>query len=289
MVCRLSTHRRKMMNPEVPVAAPGRSLRPSTPVTRALACLLVAGALTQAPAAQNSKGGGVNPPSKATYTGVTATFGCSGTWANGVMTTACASGDGVLGDAGGSYAGDPSVSTTRGAFLWTSGTYDDFLLKFDGTGGRMLLLDLSTLVQPPTCAPRLPCRKDFTQVAITKTLLEQGLLVRPANQDGSDLAGGMHKIAIGQTVPAKLKVNFPDPDGATMWWTLRYNPRDYPGSSFVCVTRTGTNTWTISAGGNLSPDDNGIAELVASPDGSAGRTQTHEGWYLMPFSLTVVQ
>jgi len=81
------------------------------------------------------------------------------------------------------------------------------------------------------------------------------------------------------------------PDGTTMWWTIRYNPRDYPGSSFVYVTRTGSKTWTISAGGYLTPDgqDKGIAELVASPDGSAGRTQTHEGWYLMPFSLTVVQ
>ena len=278
------------MSLKVPVAAPGRSLRRLMPIASAAVCLLMAAAMAPPLIAQKGGGGGT-PPSKATYTGVTATFRCTGSVANGVITTACAPGDGILGDPNGSYAGYPSVSTTRGAFFWTSGTYDDFLLKFDGVGGRSLILDLGTPMQAPTCGGKLPCRKDFDVVVITKTLLEQGLLVRPANSDGSDLAGGMHNIAVGQTVPAKLKVNFPDPDGTTMWWTLRYNPRDYAGSSFVYVTRTGSKTWTISAGGYLTPDgqDKGIAELVASPNGSAGRTQTHEGWYLMPFSLTVVQ
>jgi len=273
------------MKPVAPVTAANRLGRPWVFLASAAACLLLAAAM--APPLIAQKGGG-KPPT-VTLTGVTATFRCTGSVVNGVISTACASGDGVLGDAGGSYAGDPAASTTRGAFFWTSGTYDDFQLKFDGIGGRSLILDLGTQVQAPTCGGKLPCRKDFDVVVITKTLLEQGLLVRPANPDGSDLAGGMRSIGIGQTVPGKLKVNFPDPDGTTMWWTLRYNPRDYPGSSYVYVTRTGSNAWTISAGGYLTSDDKGVAELVASPDGSAGRTQTHEGWYLMPFSLTVAQ
>jgi len=271
--------------PAVTAASPVRG--PWVPLATAAVCLLMTIAL--APPLTAQKGGGGGKPSTVTMTGVIAAFRCTGSATNGVITTSCASGDGVLGDLGGSYAGDPVVSTTLGAFFWTSGTYDDFQLRFDGTGGRSLILDIGQQMQAPTCGGKLPCRKDFDVAVITKTLLEQGLLVRPASPEGTDLAGGMHGIAIGQTVPAKLKVNFPDPDGTTMWWTLRYNPRDYPGSSFVYVTRTGAKTWTISAGGTLTPDDNGIAELVASPDGSAGRTQTHEGWYLMPFSLTVVQ
>jgi len=263
------------MSQRVPVTAPSR--RAWTVVASAALCLLVAAATMQPLDA-------AKPPAT-TYTGVTATFRCSGSIVNGVLTSSCP--DGILSD-GGSYAGNPTVSTTRGAFIWTSGSYDDFMLKFDGIGGRRLLFDFSTLVQAATCGGKLPCRKDFTVLAITQTLLEQGLLVRPATADGSDLAGGMHAIAVGQTVPAKLKVNFPDPD-STLWWTVRYNPRDYAGSSFVYVTRTGTNTWRVEAGGYLVAEDKGWAELVASPDGSAGRTQTHEGWYLMPFSLTIVQ
>lgn len=229
------------------------------------------------------------PPAKSAIWGATATFRCNGTLdATGAIAAACPdgiAGEGLLGD-GQSYVGNPSINTTDGAFIHQStSTWTDFLLKFDSTG-RYMLLDFSDPKGGVACG-KLACRKNFTVAKITKTLLTQGMLVRPVDAAGNDLVGGMQAIPVGSTYRAKIKMNFPDPAGSTLWYTLRFNPNDYPGSSYVYVTRTGTKTWTVFAGGNADAADTALAELVATTDGS--RNMTHEGLYHMPFSLSVIQ
>lgn len=240
-------------------------------------CLAAAVATTIAAAPAQKGGKAVKPPST-TYTGVTATFRSDSL-------------DGIRGD-GQPYVG--GTSTTEGAFLVRSGTYDDFRLKLDGSSGRRLTLDFSTqMVAPPdpcggTKRRPIRCRMNFVSVDVTRMLLiDQGLLVRPVNADGTELAGGFRAIAEGTTVPATLKLNFPDPAGSTLWYTLRYNSEyfAYPGSALVRVTRTGQDTWTIEAGGLLDAADNGWAGLLGSTDGSSNKT--YEGVYLMPFSITI--
>ncbi len=263
--------------------SPGRARSVVMAVAVVAAALLLA--VVTEPLVGAAKAAGAGKPPSVTYTGVTATF----------RDVTELGPDGIRSD-GESYVGNPLVGTTEGAFFRKAGSLDDFSLKLDGTSGRKLTLDFINMVTTPpdpcggTRRRPIVCRKNFDAVTITEMLLiEQGLLVRPANADGSDLAGGMHAIGVGYTVPGKLKVNFPFPDrnGTMLWWTVRFNPRDYPGSVFVRVTRTATSAWTIEAGGDPTVYHDGWAELVASTDGSSN--QTHEGWYLMPFLLTVTE
>lgn len=122
-------------------------------------CLAAAAATTiAAPPAQ--KGSRAPKPPSTTYTGATATFDSN-------------PGDGIRGD-GQPYVGDPGSSTTRGAFLVSSGTYDDFRLKVapkpDGSPDRWLTLDFRNMsVAPPnpcggTKRRPIACRKDFLEV-----------------------------------------------------------------------------------------------------------------------------
>ena len=56
----------------------------------------------------------------------------------------------------------------------------------------------------------------------------------------------------------------------------------YPGSTDLTVTRTATNTWIVEA------SDSDIAELVSTT--TSGRSVTvNEGYYAMPFKITVVR
>lgn len=67
-----------------------------------------------------------------------------------------------------------------------------------------------------------------------------------------------------------------------MLWTVRFNSALFPGSTDVTVTRTAANAWVVEA----SASD--VAELVsANIRGKAGTL--NEGYYAMPFKMTVVQ
>ncbi len=228
-----------------------------------------------------------------TYAGAAATFECN--VASGVPTGDCNSrlgGDRILGD-GGQYVGDPQYPTSGAFLVTTTGggfNLDDFQLKLDPSGSRFVWLDFGIVSKPGTCGKnRMPaCRKNFDSMVVTSTQLAQGTLVRPVTSctvDATELAGGLEALSQNTPQPARLLLNFP---ANGYWFTVRFNPTDYPGSSCVYVTRTGTDSWEIQAGGNVADPDTAIAELVASPTGST-KGQTNEGYFLMPFKITVTK
>jgi hypothetical protein len=167
-----------------------------------------------------------------------------------------------------------------GAFLKKSDPYDDFTLRMsDPPGNRALLVDFRAPRNIPPCTSKGTCRKNFSFAWITD-IPYGGALVRPLAPSGDPLTGGMRAIPVGAEVFANLKINFPDPSGRSLVWTVRFNPRDYPGSSPVRVTRSASSEWVAEAG------DTEFANLVQSKDGSV-RGQVGEGLYSMPFRLTI--
>jgi hypothetical protein len=62
-------------------------------------------------------------------------------------------------------------------------------------------------------------------------------------------------------------------------YTIRFNPIDYPGSTYAWVTRNSENSWTWFA------TDVDVARLV-SP-GIRHQGPRDEGWYRMPIEITI--
>jgi hypothetical protein len=201
--------------------------------------------------------------------------------------------DRIQGDPVGPYVGN--TTTGLGAFLNES---NDFLLSLSASGGQplgqRLFLDFREPVSTPPCTAantlkgegrtEPSCRRVEPFYFDTVTAYESpfGDLVNPVNASGVDLENGLLDVVIGTTVQAKVKINFPDPYGRDLIWTVRFNPVNYPGSSYVSVTRTTGNIWIVEST-STTP-----AKLVAPPGGDT-RDQTDEGLFLMPFLMTIVK
>jgi hypothetical protein len=78
------------------------------------------------------------------------------------------------------------------------------------------------------------------------------------------------------TWPSRIKGNWTDPYGVL--YTIRFNPTDYPGSTYAWVRRTSLKQWVVFAG------DSDIARLV-SP-GIHHQGPLDEGSYQLPFEIT---
>lgn len=192
--------------------------------------------------------------------------------------------DRIQGDPAGPYVGN--ATTGLGAFLTASG--NDLALKLSDTRGQLLGLTISMDFRSPyglaACISKKNCRRVapyFFDVATTDQS-PFGDLVNPVDASGVDLPNGLLSIPIGTSANANMKVNFPDPFGRTLTWTVRFNPVSYPGSSYVTVTRTADGAWVVEASATS------LAKLVASPSGDT-RNQTDEGLFYMPFRMTVVK
>ena len=130
------------------------------------------------------------------------------------------------------------------------------------------------------CAARNNCRRNFDQVTTFNT--PYGSAVIPIDANGAVWPNGLIGMQAGAALNARMHINFPDPGGRSLIWTVRFNTRDYPGSGHVSVTRVDANTWTVEASAAQ------LAKLVASPSGGV-QQQTDEGLFQMPFKLTIVK
>ena len=83
----------------------------------------------------------------------------------------------------------------------------------------------------------------------------------------------------GQTAPARFYINFADPSGRELNWTVRFDPRQATGSTYLSVTRTGAKEWVIEA------TDDMVASLSNYTTGSGKQVTTQEGNYRMPFRI----
>ena len=124
----------------------------------------------------------------------------------------------------------------------------------------------------------MACRMTFVTVQSDS----RDLLINPVNAADQELPGGFFDIPVGQTSAARMKLNFDDPSGRSLLWTVRFNPGLYPGSTHVTVTRLTASEWMVEA---ATADR---ARLIAAD--SKGRiVSTDEGLYVMPFRLRVVR
>lgn len=202
------------------------------------------------------------------YVPVTATFRCP-------LEADCVTPDAIQGDNAGPYTGQADglqgpVFTSEGKLYW----------PIKGGLGRTLTLHFGTPAATPECVATNNCRKAWDSVLVYNSAPPS--LVTPVGSDGLPLAGGFDGIAVGTSVQARYKLNFDDPNGRALLWTVRFNSKVYPGSSDVTVTRTSVNTWVVEA------EASDLAELVSIP--TTGRQlMVSDGYYAMPFRMTVVR
>lgn len=206
-------------------------------------------------------------------TSVAAEFRCPG--ASDCVTAARI--DRITGDGAGPYIGTYEGSTTgEGAFL---NQYNKLSMRFTTSYQRKISADFRDLVASGTCGAN--CRKNFD---FAEVLATPRSITNPIDASQEALPGGFYDIPVGETSRARYQIDFADPSGRPYTWTIRFNSEFYPGSSDLTVHRTSENTWEVEA----SVLD--VAELVAWNYGEKGRTfQTHEGFYTMPFKITVTR
>jgi hypothetical protein len=116
-------------------------------------------------------------------------------------------------------------------------------------------------------------RKNFSYADLSGIGLNTNV-IDPAT--GVESALGAESIPVGATWPTRIKGNWTDPYGVL--YTIRFNPDDYPGSTYAWVRRNSTKQWVVFAG------DSEIARLV-SP-GIHHQGPLDEGSYQLPFEIT---
>lgn len=183
--------------------------------------------------------------------------------------------DRIVGDGSGPYLGNSA--RVDGAYLNAN---TKLYLHLSPSYGRAVVLDFEDVADAAPCAASGTCRKNFSLVRAVSS--DPASITNPLDAAGTALPNGFADIAVGASARARFLFNFPDPAGRALRWTVRFNSEYYPGSSELTVTRTGEHTWQVEA----SVDD--IAELVAVPT-KGKAVMTHEGFYTMPFKITVTR
>lgn len=89
--------------------------------------------------------------------------------------------------------------------------------------------------------------------------------------------GGLLQMAVGTAKMMNVQIILPGS------YFLEFNPNAHPGSSSVIVTRTSSTTWTIEASATST------AQLIQSTTSHGKTTVTSEGFFYMPFQITVQQ
>jgi hypothetical protein len=211
---------------------------------------------------------GAPPAAKSTNTPVTATFRCP-------QSPECLTADRIQADGLGPYTG-ATTAPEEGPYL---DSLSDLYFPLQRGLGRFVSIDFSAPLGTPPCTAGGTCRKTFTSLFTDNSL--PASITNPLDAAGTELPNGFLSIAVGQSARARYKLNFADPSGRSLLWTVRFNSSMYPGSTELTVTRTATNTWVVEA--NASD----VAELVSTT--TSGRSVTvNEGYYSMPFKITVV-
>ena len=216
-------------------------------------------------------------PKPGTLFPVEAEFRCPGT-------TFCNGADRIVGD-GLVYIGTtpPGRSTAQdgteenlGAYLTLIG---DFLFTLKPWSDRTVRFDFSDPLGAPTCGSK--CKKNFVQVTTNTSL--PGSRTAVVDAQGAILPNGFKSLSAGQTAPAHFYINFADPSGRELNWTVRFDPRQATGSTYLSVTRTGAKEWVIEA------TDDMVASLSNYTTGSGKQVTTQEGNYRMPFRIVVTE
>ena len=187
----------------------------------------------------------------------------------------CLTWDGISGDGAGPYVG--VAGDQQGAYF-DGGS--DLYFPLKPTYTRFVQLDFTSPVnEPAPCVAARSCRKNFTTYLTNNS--QPASITNPLDAKGGELPNGFLDIPVGATMAARYKLDFLNAD-QTVRFTVRFNADAYPGSSNVTVTRVAASTWIVEA---RATD---VAELVSVPV-SGKQTVVNEGFYSMPFRVTVMK
>lgn len=194
--------------------------------------------------------------------------------------------DRITGDLLGPYTGTTPVgSTTSNAGEesnhgpYFTATYA-LVQVYRAGSGRFFSLDFRDPLGAAPCSTKGTCRKNFTELTADES--RPAGRVYPVDSNGKDLPSGFYSLAVGQSAPARAWINFPDPFGRDLLWTVRFAPQYYPGSSYVTITRATDNSWTVEA-------TNSHTAMLESATTTGRTVKVHEGFYRMPFKMTVTR
>jgi hypothetical protein len=203
-----------------------------------------------------------------------ATFRCPSTTVGDLCSTLLRP-DRILSD-GAAYAGAEIAGTFYGGFIDVAG---ELAIRLQSGGSRFIHLDFSEALSQPCVDSTFGCRRTFVTFAAHDAYLHTNTL-DPTGTD--EISGGLGAIPVGQSRPSRLRLLFTTPDAS---WDVRFNKRDYPGSTHVTTTRTATNEWIIES------TEQDIARLVsvAGSRKEPGAGARHEGLYTMPFRIHMVR
>lgn len=159
-------------------------------------------------------------------------------------------GDRVRSDAGGAYLDGVDGVHSLIDLL------DDFILQLNGSGKRN--------------APRRQLFFDFNEPVVASGAVALGTLYDDAFLNVDSIG----TLAVGESRPSQAQFN-------TEFGLLRFNPVNYPGTSYVLVTRLSETSWVITSSQDTGGD---VAALVQQ---SKRNTFRHVGNYHMPFRVNV--
>ena len=179
--------------------------------------------------------------------------------------------DSITGD-GNVYVGVGNTLSGSGAFLRSDG---ELALDLRSGGTRLIYLNFAVQAAAPSGGF---FRKTFTQATLASFHLNTNV-INPAT--GQEASGALLAIPDGETWPSRIRAFWTDPYGVE--YTIRFNPDDYPGSTYVWITRESPNTWTVEAG---YADVARLVSTPPNPKGKPGSLTADEGLYVMPFKVT---
>jgi len=241
----------------------------STHIACAICVAAVTGLATVPALAQGGK------PKPGTLYPLTAEFRCP-------AALDCGGADRIVGD-GVVYVGTtpPGSLTTQDGAEENLGAYftviGDFLFGLKSWSDRSIRFDFNDPVTAPQCGSK--CRKNFTQVTTNNS--QPGSRTAVVDAMGAALPNGFKSLAVGQSAPARSFINFADPSGRALNWTVRFDPNLAPGSTYLNVTRTHDKEWVIEATATM------VAGLSNYTTGSGKQVTTQEGTFRMPFRIRV--
>jgi hypothetical protein len=203
------------------------------------------------------------------------------------LTLECSTQDGIEGDTLGPYLGttENGSPTAQEGTVWASQSYFTesglFFFTVKTGRGRFVSFNFSPPIGAVPCASNGSCRKNFTAFSTDST--PHASRTYPVDALGTDLPNGFMSLPVGVPMRARFFMNFADPSGREILWTVRFDPNLFPGSTLLSVTRLAQGTWIIES----SQSD--ISQLVSETTSKGKTVKVNEGYYTMPFKITITQ
>ena len=173
----------------------------------------------------------------------------------------------ITSDEARTYTGSGDIVSGSGAFLRSDG---EFMLQLRAGQNRFVNLDFRGELPAPS-------NNLGFSTASTDVFQLNTRTIHPGTMQ--EVEGALLAMPVGNTWFARINASWTDASGVL--YNIRFNPDNYPGSSYVSVTRETSDTWSIEA------QQGHVARILSFPP-SKGKPSlaVDEGLYALPFKLT---